>query len=208
MDFSRLVGLAGDLHCFSPGMVTAGEPLDQVRVQLSRWVQSGRVIRIHKGWYTLDAPYRRVRIDMNVVASTVKTGAYISLHSALAHHGVIPEHVAQTTAVTTGRPATIDSQFGTIRFRHIKAEVFFGFARHEVGMQHAYVATPEKALLDLLYLTPGSDDPGYLSELRLQGVDGLDVDLMRRMSARFGQPKIRRAVELVAQLVEQGGELR
>ena len=35
---------------------------------------------------------------------------------------------------------------------------------------------PEKALLDLIYLPRrGSDDPAYLSELRLQNLDRLDA---------------------------------
>ena len=33
--------------------------------------------------------------------------------------------------------------------------------------QQAFIATPEKALLDLAHLTPHSDSPNYLAELRL-----------------------------------------
>jgi predicted transcriptional regulator of viral defense system len=205
MDFARVVALTSNLHCFSPGMVSAGEPLDQVRVQISRWVQSGRVIRVHKGWYTLSEPFRHVRVDTNVIASVIRHGSYVSLQSALAFHGMIPEHVAMTTAVTTGRPITVDSPFGRIRYHHVKTEAFFGYARHEAGLQHAHIATPEKALLDLFYLTPGSDNVDYVLGLRLQALDGLDVDVMRKMSARFDQPKIGRAVEIVAALRESAG---
>lgn len=208
MRFERLVELAGDLHCFSPGMVSAGQALDQVRVQLSRWVRSGTVRRICKGWYTLSEPYRRVRIDMNVVASTVKTGSYVSMHAALAFHGMIPEYVAETTCVTTGRPGTIDSPFGRIRYRHIKKDVFFGYSRVGSGLQQAVVATGEKALLDLFYLTPGSDDPEYIRGLRLQDLDDLDSAALSRMARRFASPKIERAASLVSRLVEEGGEIR
>ena len=48
-------------------------------------------------------------------------------------------------------------------------ELFFGYDRLEVSPgQQAFVAWPEKALLDLVYLQPGGDSPGYLQELRLQ----------------------------------------
>ena len=208
MNFERLVELAGGLHCFSPGMVTAGEALDQVRVQLSRWVQTGRVIRIHKGWYTLKEPYRRVRLDMTVIASTIRAGTYVSLQSALAFHGMVPEYVAETTCVTTGRPLTIDSPFGRIRYRHIKDEAFFGYSRVERGPQQAFIATPEKALLDLLYLTPGSDDPDYLVELRLQQVENLNLDSMWRLSQRFAAPRVERALKLISRLLPEDGEKR
>jgi predicted transcriptional regulator of viral defense system len=206
MDFARLVEITAGLQCFSPGMVTAGESLNRVRVQLSRWVQRGRLVRIHKGWYTLSEPYRRVKIDMNVIACTIKAGTYVSLHSALAFHGMIPEHVAETTCVTTGRPLTIDSPFGRIRYRHIKDQAFSGYSRYESGVQHAYIAVPEKALLDLLYLTPGSEDIGYLSQLRLQNIEDLDLRSLRRLAMRFDAPRLRRATEVLSRLVEQEGD--
>lgn len=77
---------------------------------------------------------------MNVVASVIKPGSYVSLHSALAFHGMIPE----------------------------------------------YVAGPEKALLDLLYLTPGSEDPGYLVGLRLQHTDAFDLEKLRSIARSVG----------------------
>lgn len=84
-------------------------------MQLSRWVASGRVIRIHKGWYTLAEPFRQVCLDTNVVAGTIKQGTYVSMQSALAYHGLIPEYVAETTCVTIGRPLqNPDGERGTV----------------------------------------------------------------------------------------------
>ncbi len=77
----------------------------------------------------------------------------MSLQSALAHHGVIPEYVAETTCVTTGRPRTIDSPAGRIVFRHVKRQVFFGYTQEASGVQEAYIATAEKALLDAVTMS-------------------------------------------------------
>ncbi len=195
MVFEQLVDLAANLHCFSAGMVTAGEDIDGVRVQLSRWVSRGRIIRIHKGWYTLRDPFRRVRLDLNVVACTIKRGSYVSLQSALAYHGMIPEYVAETTCVTTGRPLSIDSPVGRIGYRHVKRDLLFGYEQEISGVQEAYIASPEKALLDLFYLTPGSDNAAYIAELRLQAAEKLDTERMMRMAERFGAPRLIRAVE-------------
>ena len=201
MTFERLVDIAADLHCFSAGMVTAGEDIDVVRVQLSRWVTSKRLVRIHKGWYTLRDPFRRVRLNFNVVACTIKRGSYVSLQSALAYHGMIPEHVAETTCVTTGRPLSIDSPVGRIGYRHVKRDVFFGYEQEVSGKQEAYIASAEKALLDLFYLTPGSADAAYIAELRLQASEELDTGKMMRMAERFGAPRLLRAVEYLDQLL-------
>jgi len=53
--------------------------------------------------------------------------------------------------------------------------------------QRAFVARPEKALLDLVYLQPGGDAPAYLHELR-------------DLAERAGSPKLRRAAARVADL--------
>jgi hypothetical protein len=42
-----------------------------------------------------------------------------SLQSALAHHGLIPEHVPVVTSVTTGRPQRRENAFGSFQYRHL-----------------------------------------------------------------------------------------
>ena len=65
--------------------------------------------------------------------------------------------------------------------------------------QPAFVATAEKALLDLLYLEKSSDSEAYLGELRLEMDDGFDLDEFERLSQMFRSPKVRRAVTGVIQ---------
>ena len=52
------------------------------------------------------------------------------------------------------------------------------------------MATPEKALLDLIYLQPGGDDPAFLKELRLN-LDVLQSNLLDDFAQRCGVPKLR-----------------
>ena len=67
----------------------------------------------------------------------------------------------------------------------------------EVGRrQQAFVARPEKALLDLVHLCPGGDESSHLAGLRLD-LDALDLDLMERLAATAARPKLRRAVRRV-----------
>lgn len=66
--------------------------------------------------------------------------------------------------------------------------------------QHAFVATPEKALLDLAYLHPGGDSPAYLQELRLQNLERLDLDGLQQMAERAGKSKLRRVAACVTEL--------
>ncbi len=190
MNFEDLVDAAADLHCFSPNMVSAGENIVQVRLQLSRWVRSGKVIRIHHGWYTLAARFRRARIDPFVVACTRRGGTYVSLESALSRHGLIPEHVAETTCVTTGRPMLLHTPLGRLRYRHINRKLFWGYRDESRNGQSAFVATPEKALLDLIYLVAGAHSRAYIEQPRLQNLEQLHPETLEEMTRRFGRPKL------------------
>jgi len=202
MEFTRLIELVGDEPVFETGLLLAGDvdPND-VRRQLSRWVKAGRLYQLRRGLYALAPPFQKVRPHPFVIANRMVRGSYVSLQSALAYYGLIPEVVPVTTNVTTSRPGHWETPLGAYDFRHIKAELFFGYRLVEASPgQSAFVATPEKALLDLAYLHPGGDSPAYLQELRLQNLEQLDLDELQRLAERAGKPKLRRVAVYVAEL--------
>lgn len=86
-------------------------------------------------------------------------------------------------------------------------DLFRGYRRLELsGGQHAFVASPEKALLDLIHLWPGGDDPDYLRELRLQNMEQLNQAELRRQAELAHSPKLRRAAEFVIGLAQEEAE--
>ncbi|PIX48989.1 MAG: hypothetical protein COZ57_04435, partial [Armatimonadetes bacterium CG_4_8_14_3_um_filter_66_20] len=75
--------------------------------------------------------------------------------------------------------------------------------------QFAFVASPEKALLDLVHLTPGADSPDYLRELRLQNADAMNPRMLQELAERSGRPKLVRAARIAGRLLssEEGESL-
>jgi hypothetical protein len=67
----------------------------------------------------------------------------------------------------------------------------------------AEVALPEKALLDLVYLTPGGDAEEYLRSLRLQNLGLLDSEVLLQQARNFGKPKVSRAADRIISLAEE-----
>ena len=202
MKFSQLLEMVGDEPIFETGLLLAGEidPLD-VRRQLSRWTQTGRLYQLRRGLYALAPPYQKSNPHPFRVANHLVRSSYVSCQSALAHYGLIPEYVPVTISLTAARPVHWETALGTYEFRHIKAELFFGYQLIELtGEQEAFVATPEKALLDLIYLHPGGASPAYLQELRLQNLERLDLDTLAYQAARADQPKLQRATALIVDL--------
>ena len=200
MKFAELLAVVGDEPVFETGLLLSGDrdPAD-VRRQLSRWVAHDRVYQLRRGLYALAPPYAKTLPHPFLVANHLARGSYVSLQSALAHHGLIPEHVPVTTSVTTGRPGRWSNPFGRFEYHHLR-KTLFGDCRLEPlgGGQHAFVAKPAKALADLVHLVPGADSREYLDTLRLdvEAIGDLDTDASR-LAAR---PKVRRAFERLSAL--------
>ena len=105
--------------------------------------------------------------------------------------------------MTPGRPHTRHLPSGRFSYRHLKADRLFGYRLLNLGdNQQAFVATPEKALLDSVYLQPGSDDRKYLRELRLD-CDALDLDALEEAAARYASPKLVRAARRIRELATE-----
>jgi hypothetical protein len=134
-------------------------------------------------------------------------GSYVSCQSALAFYNLIPEYTPSVVSITAGRPNQWDTPVGLFIFRHIKPKYIDGYRLTDLGRdQYAFVATPEKAILDLIYLTPRGDSPEFLSELRLQNLGKLDEDRLEKTSKIFERPKLTRATEALKSLIRSEGE--
>ncbi len=205
MEFSELLKIVDDLPLFETGLLLTGavRPMD-IRKQLSRWTASGKLYQLRRGLYSLAPPYQKVRPHPFLVANQLHAGSYVSLQSALAFYGMIPEYVPVTTSVTIRRPANYQTPLGQFNYRHIQPAWFTGYRRVDLeNEQSAFVAGPEKALLDLIYLQPGSDSEAFLRSLRLQALDRLDKGALRRLTGAAGKPKLLRALSIIERIIDE-----
>jgi len=202
MEFTNLIEIASDEPVFETGLLLAGEvdPVD-VRRQLSRWTKAKRLYQLRRGLYALAPPFQKIKPHPFLIANFMVRGSYVSCQSALAHYGLIPEYVPAVTSVTAARPARWETAFGNFEFRHLKVDLLRGYRLLDLGAgQKAFVAIPEKALLDLIYLQPEADSPEYLRELRLQNLAQLNLDELCQLAVRSGKPKLQRAANFVVAL--------
>ena len=194
MRFEELAEIVADEPVFETGLLLAGavDPAD-LRRQLSRWTRSGRIRQLRRGLYAMAPPWQKRQPHPFLVANRLVRGSYVSGLSALAFVQAIPEYVAEVTSVTPGRPHLRDTAIGRFSFRHLKPGLLFGYRQVELGGgQSAFVAEPEKALLDLIHLHPGGDDAAYLRELRLD-FDRLHLQRLEALAGICATPKLLRA---------------
>jgi len=204
MDFECLLDLTGDDPVFESALLLAGDVKSQnIRLQLSRWTKSGRIYQLRRGLYAVAPPYQKTRPQPFVIANRLQRASYVSLQSALAFYGLIPDVVTVTSSITTRRPEQLKTPLGDFYFRHVRSGLLFGYRMIDLGGQQALVATAEKALLDLVYLQPGGENLDYLRELRLQNLENLDLDHLHQQASKFEMPKLMRAAKAIAHLAQQ-----
>jgi len=198
-----MLEIVGNEPVFRTGLLLAGD-VDPVHVrrQLGRWVKAGKVYQLRRGLYALAPPYQQTKPHPFLVANQLVRPSYTSLQSALAYYGLIPEYVPVTTSVTSYRPQELSTPLGEFQFKRVKKDRFFAFNLEDLGGgQSAYLAEPEKALLDLVYLRPGGETLSYLRSLRLQNLEVIDRSRLNEIALQFSSPKINRATDNINQIM-------
>ena len=188
-----------DLACFNIYQVYAWQP-DFDRNNLTRWVKKGYLIRLRQGYFAF-SEYLNKPDYAFYLANRIYRPSYISLHTALSFYGMIPEAVVQITSVTTLKTASFTNNFGEYSFKNVKESLMFGYELKPMADNRTIqFATPEKALLDLLYLYPFYDSEHELEELRLDEDylhDDLNKDLLIYNSTKFQSKALNHRVKLL-----------
>ncbi len=198
MKWDEFIQKAGEYPVIeSKVFLTGAERPETLRVQIGRWEKAGKLIKVKRGVYLPAPPYRRVEVWEPYLAGLLKRPSYLSLEKALEFHGCIPEAVPVFTSVTTKRPAVFSSPAGTYTYRHLDPSLFWGYEGHAIRGQTALISSPEKALLDLVYLYRRKIPPGYIRELRLQNPERIDPDRLLEYAARFNKPRVLKAARRI-----------
>lgn len=113
-------------------------------LQLNRWIKSGILERITKGIYVPAGE----NTEIEKVASFLYPPNYLSFESALASYGILNLVPYTLTFATTRRTKTYKIEGREVLFRQIKERLFLGY-EEKSGI---YIAIPEKAFLDQLYM--------------------------------------------------------
>ncbi len=126
-----------------------GLPVDAASHTLRRLGSAGLLTPVRKGLWAL-----RERPEPLALAEyvTAPYPSYVSLQSALYLHGMIDQLPVVTYLVSLARTARIRTGVGSYSVHHVRPE-FFGGARRD-PVTGVSLATPEKALVDFLYLAP------------------------------------------------------
>lgn len=155
---------------------------------MSRLSRSGHVTRLKRGvWLTADHcdPFALVEY------LTAPFPAYISLQSALYHHGMISQIPASVYCVSPARTRVYKTPVGDFSIHHIDETLFFGF--DETGKTNIKIATPEKALIDFFYLSC-SKTRLFTALPEIELPENFDKQIINDALSRISKPQRRSVV--------------
>lgn len=139
-------------------------------------VDSGKIIRLKKGLYVTSEketgkPYNRFLISNHIYGPS-----YVSQSTALRYYGLIPERVHTIQAVTTKHSRDFETPLGLFRYS-CSSDAYFhiGLRIMQENGVNFLIATPEKALCDLINFSKGIN-LRFLKEVKIFLEDDIRFD--------------------------------
>jgi len=170
---------------------------------LSRWNRNGKITMVAPGYYVLPEETRD-ETDLFAIAGRMYTPSFVSLESALSLYRLIPETVLSVTSVCTRKTRRINSPLCTFIYRSIKPKYFFGYDAM-TGRNHRYlIASPERAVVDLIYLRRDISSAEDMLELRFdkEAFNELDTMEVIDIAGRFNKPWLTGKVEVLLKVMK------
>ena len=172
MEFlTRLKNIGKLYYSISDLIKVTGLARDSLYVALSRYVKKKVIIRLTAGIYILPEQYDR----LETIANELYSPSYLSFESALSRYGIISQVPYSLTFATTRKSLRRSLAETHVEYRSIKAQLFTGYENNG----SIFIATPEKAILDSLYLVSFGKS---MTQLKNPGLKEVNIQKMKKLA--------------------------
>ena len=152
------------------------------RVTANRYVRQGILVRLKRNLYMLEERWNASGTEERfTLANLIQVPSYISLMTALDYYEIttqVQRDFYQSVAVKWTKEVSIEN--AVFNYTKINKKLYFGFER----LKGFFIATPEKAFLDAMYLMSLGR---YSIDLASVDTGKLDMVKLRHMSRKFPQ---------------------
>lgn len=173
------------------------------RENLLNWQKKGYLLRVRNGWYSLADGIKTLE-QVYYTANKIYAPSYISLESAFAHYGWIPEGVFTLTSISTRKTTLFDTPKGRFSYASIKPALFFGYRIINKEGHGIKMAEPEKALLDFLYFHPKAQEEDDFESYRFnfpQMRADIQSEQLVAYSYLFSSPSLMKRLSTINKLI-------
>lgn len=137
---------------------------------ISRFLKYREVLQLKNGLYVTTDFFEKNRSDVSYsfyLANIIRTPSYVSSWAALQYYNLATEAVNSVTSITLKVTRKYQNKAGNFAYQSIKKDFFSDFFLVK-GKFDFYIASPAKALFDLLYF-------------RTQQLKGVNLEEIKKM---------------------------
>lgn len=124
-----------------------------VDTYISRFLKYKEILQLKKGLYVSVDFFEKNRTDISYsfyLANIIRAPSYVSSWAALQYYNLATEAIHSITSVTLKVTRNYQTKAGNFAYQSIKKDLFSDFSLAK-GKFDFYIASPSKALFDLLY---------------------------------------------------------
>lgn len=154
-----------------------GISIASARVTASRYVKMGLLVRVKRNLYLLEDVWRTATREQKfMIANLGETPSYISLMTALEYYSISTQmQRGYFQSIAVQRTKTISVSDTVFQYLRVSPELYFGFEK----IEDYFIAVPEKALLDAVYLASFGR---FAIDLQAIDSEKIDKDKLEKMS--------------------------
>lgn len=148
-----------------------------VNTYISRFLKYKEIIWLNKGLYVSTDFFEKNKNDISYsfyLANVIRTPSYVSSWAALQYYNLATEVVHSVTSVTLKVTRDFETKAGNFTYQSIKKDLFSDFSLTK-GKFDFFIASPAKALFDLLYFRTHQFRGTKLEDIRKM-VEELRID--------------------------------
>ena len=152
--------------------------------------REGKIIRLKRGMFVVSPKISRQMLSTELIANHLYGPSYVSMESALRYYGLIPEQVYTVRSMTPNRSKAFENKIANFEYIKVSKDYYsVGIKQHVESNYSFLMATPEKALCDIIVATPHLQIrslktlSSYLEDdLRfdMSGLEKMNLDIIRQ----------------------------
>ena len=140
---------------------------ESLKVAVSRLIKSREIIKLTKGIYTLNFS----KVNLENFAIEIYSPSYLYFEWALAKYNILSQKPMNLTLATSRRGKKIITPRNIISYHHLQPGLFWGFIKEN----NYLIAEPEKAFLDLAYLSLNGYAKFDIEEMNLKLINKIKL---------------------------------
>lgn len=125
--------------------------------KIDELVKRGYLLQLRRGLYVAGPAIKAPHPERYLIANHLYGPSYVTAATALSYWGFIPEKVSSITSATVRKNTVFMTPLGHFHYSHI-SQVAYSIGILQVQLtprQTVLIASPEKALCDVILHTPG-----------------------------------------------------